>query len=64
MNEAQSKRLKPGDEVSTKKLPPGETHVGTVVETNWAAVKIAWDDGQVGIVDHRDMAEIDREVKA
>jgi len=60
VNESESKKLRVGDAVATDQLPPDEHHVGEVTETNWHAVKILWDDSQVGIVDHRDMEKIDR----
>jgi hypothetical protein len=33
---------------------------GTVTETSWAAVTIAWNNGQVASVHHGDMREIQR----
>lgn len=33
---------------------------GTVTETSWDAVTIAWDNGQVARVHHGDMREIER----
>ena len=58
MIEKESKLLSVGDNVVTTELPPGETHYGKVLETNWMAIKIGWDDGQTGIVDHRGMEKI------
>lgn len=58
MTDAQSKELQVGNTVTTDSLPEGEHHEGTVIEANWHAVKIEWDDGQVGLVDHRGMEKI------
>lgn len=60
MTEKESRQLQVGDNVSSDQLPPGEHHTGHVTETNYHAVKMRWDDGQVGIVHHLDMATIDR----
>jgi hypothetical protein len=35
---------------------------GTVEETSWDAVTIAWDNGQVAKVHHGDMKEIQKEL--
>lgn len=53
----------------SKKLKVGDTVIfsdgvkGKVIETNWMAVKIVWDDGQIGIIHHDDMREVEK-VKA
>lgn len=36
--------------------------LGTVTEKNWMAVKIAWDDGQIGIIHHDDMQDVSRDL--
>jgi hypothetical protein len=33
-------------------------HCGSITETSWDAVTIAWDNGQVARVHHGDMREI------
>lgn len=58
MTEAESKALKVGDGVLTTELPPGEMHKGAVVEMTRNGVRIDWDDGKSGVVDHRGMAKI------
>ncbi len=32
--------------------------LGSVIETGYSAVKISWDDGQVGIIHHDDMQDV------
>lgn len=48
-----SKRLKVGMRVRFS-----DGVLGTVTEANWHAVKIAWDDGQIGIIDHDAMQDV------
>jgi hypothetical protein len=38
--------------------------LGKVIETGYSAVKIAWDDGQVGIIHHDDMQDVSRDLGA
>jgi hypothetical protein len=55
MTVTESKELKKGDRVYWR----GDgTDGGTVAETSWDAVIIAWDNGQVANVHHGDMKEI------
>ncbi len=37
---------------------------GTVIETGYNAVKVDWEDGQVGIIHHDDMQEVSRDLSA
>jgi ferredoxin-fold anticodon binding domain-containing protein len=59
VNESTAKLLIVGDNVTTSKLPPGEVHTGTVIDTGYNGVTIEWDDGQIGQTHHRDMAKIE-----
>jgi hypothetical protein len=36
--------------------------LGEVIETGYNAVKIAWADGQVGIIHHDDMQDVSRDL--
>jgi len=52
MTRQQSEQLREGDRVFWK----GDTSdAGTVIEHGWAAVRIKWDNGQVGTIAHDDM---------
>jgi hypothetical protein len=53
----ESKGLKTGSRVYWRGDPADS---GVVTETNWNAVTIAWDNGQVASVHHGDMREIHR----
>ena len=57
MTVTESKSLKKGTRVYWR---GDSADGGTVTETNWAAVTIAWDNGQVASVCHGDMREIER----
>ena len=57
MSESESKKLKVGDKVIWE---DDEGDIGQVIEVGYNAVKIRWDIGQVGVVDHRDMGKINR----
>jgi hypothetical protein len=59
MTERESKLLIVGDNVRI--LQP-IIHVGTVMETADAGVRIEWDDGQDGWLDHRGMTTIEADV--
>ena len=55
MTAAESRKLKKGHRVCWR----GDTaDSGTITETSWHAVTIAWDNGQVAAVHHGDMREI------
>jgi hypothetical protein len=57
MNPAESKRLKKGSRVCWR----GEAaDCGTITETTWDAVTIAWDNGQIATVHHGDMRDVQR----
>jgi len=58
MTGAESKALKRGTRVYWRGDPADS---GIVTETSWDAVTIAWDNGQVAIVHHGDMREIQRQ---
>jgi hypothetical protein len=53
----QSRLLKVGDRVCWGATT---TDLGTVIDTNWSGVTIAWDDGHTNSVRHNDMSQIDR----
>jgi hypothetical protein len=57
MNVAESKGLKKGSRVYWR---GDATDGGIITEMSWDAVTIAWDNGQVAIVHHGDMREIQR----
>ena len=57
MTVTESKGLKKGSRVYWR---GDATDSGTITETSWDAVTIAWDNGQVAIVHHGDMREIER----
>ena len=56
------------DKREAKKLLIGDPVVfsdgvkGKVTEKNWMAVKIEWDDGQIGIIHLNDMQDVSRVV--
>jgi hypothetical protein len=57
MTATESRCLKRGDRVCWQ----GNTaDCGKITETNWNAVTIVWDNGQVSNVHHGDMREIQR----
>lgn len=51
----ESKKLKIGDRVRFN-----DGAEGIVIERNWMAVKITWDDGQIGVIHHNDMECVER----
>ena len=55
MTAAESTELKKGNRVCWR---GDAADSGTITETNWHAVTIAWDNGQVATVHHGDMREI------
>ena len=57
MTVTESKGLKKGSRVYWR---GDATDGGTITATSWDAVTIAWDNGQVAIVHHGDMREIER----
>jgi hypothetical protein len=57
MTAAESKGLKKGNRVHWR---GDATDGGSITETSWDAVTIAWDNGQVATVHHGDMREIQR----
>jgi hypothetical protein len=52
----QSRLLKAGDRVCWQ---ASATDLGTVVQTNWSAVTIDWDNGHRASIQHNDMAQIE-----
>ena len=59
MNHKQAAKLKIGDRVEIWP-DTDEACPGTVIEANWCAVKIEYDDGVLGTIHHRDMKEVRR----
>ena len=59
MDEKQAKRLKIGDRVQIWAESP-DACTGTVSETGYNAVKIEWDDDQIGIIHLKDMDNVTR----
>ncbi len=57
MTNAESKTLKKGSHVYWQ---GDAADRGSITETSWDAVTIAWDNGQVARVHHGDMREIQR----
>lgn len=57
MNHKQAAKLKIGDRV---RYTGEDSCPGTVIEKNWHAVKIEYDDGVICIHNHREMDEIER----
>ena len=57
MTPDESRDLKKGDRVCWR---DDASDAGTITETSWDAVTIAWDNGQVARVHHGDMREIER----
>lgn len=56
---AEAKKLKVGRRVIIWWGTPSAC-TGTVIETGYNAVKIEWDDGQVGIIHHNDHHNVER----
>ncbi len=60
MSESESIKLKIGDKVSWE----GDVNdLGQVIDVDHIGVKIQWDIGQIGTIDHRDMAKIHKHVE-
>ncbi len=59
MNHREAKRIKIGDRVVIWPASENEC-AGTAIEVGYNAVKFEWDDGQVGAIHHRDMANVER----
>jgi hypothetical protein len=57
MTVTDSKNLKKGNRVYWR---GDAADYGTITETSWDAVTIAWDNGKMAIVHHGDMREIQR----
>ena len=57
MNGTESRLLKVGDRVSWGDTT---TDFGTVINTTWSDVTIDWDDGQTTLIQHNDMAQVER----
>ena len=55
MTNAESKALKQGSRVYWQ---GDDADCGSITETSWDAVTIAWDNGKVARVHHGDMREI------
>jgi hypothetical protein len=55
----QSRLLKVGDRVCWGRGTT-TTDAGTVVETAWNGVTIDWDDGHTTLIQHNDMAQVER----
>jgi hypothetical protein len=53
----QSRLLKTGDRV---RWGATTTDLGTVVETTWNGVTINWDNGNRTLIQHNDMAKVER----
>jgi hypothetical protein len=52
-----AKRLMVGDRVIWQ---GDKNDTGEVVEAGYCAVKITWDNGQVGVLHHNDMKDVSR----
>jgi len=61
MTYAQASKLKVGARLLDRGMS-AEACTGTVIETGYNAVKIKWDDGQVGIVRFHDMEDMTRHI--
>lgn len=59
MNRKEADRLKINDRVQIWAGSP-DACTGTVIEKNWCAAKINWDDGQIGIIHLNDMGNVTR----
>jgi hypothetical protein len=59
MNKKEAARLKIGDLVQIWAESP-DACTGTVIEKNWMAAKIDWDDGQTGVIHLNDMQNVTR----
>jgi hypothetical protein len=57
MTPSESRELKKGNRVSWR---GDAADSGTISETSWNAVAIAWDNGQLATVHHGDIREIHR----
>jgi small-conductance mechanosensitive channel len=57
MNGTESRLLKVGDRV---RWGDTTTDFGTVINTTWSDVTIDWDDGQTTLIQHNDMAQVER----
>jgi hypothetical protein len=57
MNAREAKRLRVGDRVT---WGGNAEDRGVVIEIGYCAVKIDWEDGQVGLIHHNDMRDVDR----
>lgn len=57
MNKKQATSLKIGDRVL---IWPDNTYAcsGTIIEKNWMAAKIKWDDGEIGVIHLDDFANV------
>lgn len=55
MTEKESKKLQRGAQVIWENDPADK---GTVTETGYNAVKIAWDNGQVGVIHRKDLKSV------
>lgn len=61
MTKTQAKQLKLDDRVVIWPNDPAMRAAGKVVEVGYNARKIAWDDGQVGVIHLDDFANVVRE---
>jgi hypothetical protein len=59
MDKKEVARLKIGDRVQIWAESP-DACTGTVIEKNWCAAKIDWDDGQIGVIHLDDMQNVTR----
>jgi len=57
MNGTESRLLKVGHRV---RWGDTTTDFGTVINTTWSDVTIDWDDGQTTLIQHNDMAQVER----
>lgn len=58
MNAAEAKRLKIGDALIWEN-DPGDR--GTVIEVGYCAVKIEWENGQIGVLHTNDCQSVKRQ---
>jgi len=59
MNLTEAKKVKVGDRVLIWAESP-DACTGTAIEVGYNAVKFEWDDGQIGVIHLKDMANVTR----
>jgi hypothetical protein len=59
MDAKEAKHIKVDDRVVIWAESP-DACTGTTIEVGYNAVKVKWDDGQIGIIHHGDMSDVAR----